>query len=1201
MRGPDGRLIADLNDQLPAIMSGSIYSALTSSLNENLTEYVLLPELINDPPYISQSIFRTSQPNVKPIQFNEPGLQTLFIDEQGVVKVLVGTSFKLRVRASQPPIYNVENGRPTLIVDQAPLPPPPVPGIQVTTGSVESSLIYAWQKDGDDFIRDTDPERVGSSVYVSGTDLNELTFINVSPKFAGTYLCEASNDIGSVESEQITLEVYNPDIDDYFYNNLVNNPYGKDGLDQWLTPDQEFITARLSNTEFKNLSQPWNRDAFGYTVDMMYPRPYHINTYHVKNSNLTNDILQDGYYFTREKFKYKAKGGKAVVNAEYDVELGEIRDYIQGGIYGIDGVRAVFGAYLGNAISAYKYTILSALADFRSSKAIVDVTQPRASLANSLLAGVPTLSETVVVTITEYDNETPLISQILDVSNNSTITSAGYAVYDPWYTRLEQANSQNIQLIQSGPNATLGNTKEEKILWVVDNLMDYPAKSYIPTFAQYAEWNKVVIDKLDFRTNKIRISVHFFINNDVLNDTTGKLLDESEDCFEFNTWELLAQAGKFPQRYPQDFFSASINNQPPQLISVYELNRLNYGNNEPIKNYVPVLGNSRALVTGVNLVLIPLESTQPSKIDYYTKTILEPNVNPTVYSAVDAGVGPMGPALLPNYETNYIGVHLMNVWRLPHRIYDTLDTGAPLFSDNLSSIHHAAPEISSLTSVSTFKYAPLSLSGTGQGNQSNTFNISDDYRGNWQYTALDDMIDAIDSGSVEVIYYKGARADITKGALPDLKGILRSGILSFVGDGLINTIPTNYTRSFVSNIQDFKRNLGFYFDFEVKKHGYPTTATDSASLFMAWKLPDPYWAAPKISHKHNLLQNIAYDYVLATSQTQTQPQSQNTASIVATGYWNISWDQGGYEDQIYYNSINQYVLANGQFNADLITLNTTYTVDNNQLTSVYGEDVLHKTSSFVSFKLQDYHKEDDHYVVGLEGWEADPNGGTEPTEYYYWRIFPHRIHYHSLAGNFYTQQERFNRPEATIAYSGSDGFDIYSEYGHGGPSGTRGAIGLFDQFVSDPNHPYDGYPFYKGWTYDLDTTFAVSATATQVSFWINNTIVHTTPRQIQIPLQQSQPDLKFSARRCLYPPFQGYSPRSVPLNNNPNNLSTVEVRPGLKEVKFGPYNPALTMQNQLTYSLIRDGVLGFGYPVSVQSYPLMYEEAYMSDIVAISY
>ena len=66
MRNPDGTLNGDLNDNIPALTSGSIVRYQSSSLDENQTTYDLLPVIVDRPPTIVASITDTSIPSIKP-------------------------------------------------------------------------------------------------------------------------------------------------------------------------------------------------------------------------------------------------------------------------------------------------------------------------------------------------------------------------------------------------------------------------------------------------------------------------------------------------------------------------------------------------------------------------------------------------------------------------------------------------------------------------------------------------------------------------------------------------------------------------------------------------------------------------------------------------------------------------------------------------------------------------------------------------------------------------------------------------------------------------------------------------------------------------------------------------------------------------------------------------------------------------------
>ncbi len=1202
MRGLDGRLIADLNDNVSATTSGSILPPVTSSLNENFTEYVLLPVPINDPPYIRDSIYDTSSPKIKPIQFNESNTDNLFVDSQGVVKVLVGTSFRLRMRASQPPIYNVENGKPTLIVDRIPLPAPPNPGVGVSFGSPESVIEYAWFKDDSEILNDVDLQRSGSTITTSGPRGEELVFRNVSPNFAGVYTCQASNDIGTVESEQITLEVYNADIEDAFYNNLIPNPYGKEGTDQWSSPNTEFKAAKFTNVPFKDISQPWNRDVFAYTADMLYPRPYHINTYHIKNSNFTEDLLVEGAYFTRDRFKYRVKDGQAIINAECDIDLLEIADYTKGAVYGVEGVRAVFGAYLGNAVSRYRNTITTALAEFRNFRNTVDTTKPRISKENCLLAGVPVLDEKVTVTVVEMDGETPLMSRVYDMTTGTSSNQPGISVVDPWQKRIEQ--TPDIQLYTSGSYISVG-SKEEKLIYIAESVLPYPSQDYIATYAQFAEWNKVVIERLNFKTNKIRITVSFTTSTDLIDERWPKFLDESDECFEASPWEGMALTGKFPQRWPQDYYT----NPDGTGVSVYDLNRLVYGDAVPVKQFYSLLGTPRSLATGFNLVLFPIEKTDPDKVEYFTKTLLEPNINSSSFTAVNTSVSPLTPlaqylASL-DYENHYIGVHLANIWRIPHRVFDVDEQFNQLYSDHLRNVTTVdGPDVATITTISTFKYISGSTSGSPA---SEIYNLIDDPKRNWAFTGLEDLDQDL-SGSVEVIYFSGSMQPVMQGALPDIRGTVQSGILNYLSDGLLATVPSGYVSASILDTETYKRNLGFYFDFEVHKHGRGDLpiGTDTASLFRAWKEPDPQWTVPRIRHKHNLLQDITQDYAniafipappaptppeaeTASGTTNALAPSTGSPSIPGyTSYYTLTWDPIVVQE------------AMNQPNASLPSSQASYLLndtDGGYRLVLLSDQILavdnNVTSSFVRAAMIDYPREANNYntaigdfwrlgaksiLIGLEGYTPGASSFQGPSEYYYWVISRSGLNGYfrgglDLATNSIPNSTPFTDPltgvpEATVLYPGSmnaaaTGSNAYMDAAFSGLDTTALGLEGWGNFVGNGVNNANGYIDWldevytmagyidpiagdmKAWPYTVSDLFEITATNTAVNFILNGNIVHTIDRVSPGSI------LRCAAKHCLT--------NSNTLNSTAGPSSPIS---GLTNVQYGLYDPSVPLSQQ---------------------------------------
>tara|TARA_R110000868_G_scaffold354932_11_gene616211 strand:- start:1739 stop:4825 length:3087 start_codon:yes stop_codon:yes gene_type:complete len=805
MRTLDGRLLADLNDNLPANITGSVDSILISSIDENATTYSLFPERINVAPYISSSIFNTSTPQIKPIQFNEPNRQIMFVDAQGVVKVAIGSSFTLRLIGEQPPILNIENGIPTTYFDQ-------------------TLLTYEWQKDGAAFLSDTDKQRPNSNITVGGVKGNELVFTNISAKFAGTYACVVSNDIGSTESEQVIVEVYNPDIEDIFYKNLVENPYGKTGVDGW-SGDSEFTTGRLSNTKFKNFSQPWNLDLFGYSIDMMYPRPYHINTYHIKNSSFSQDLLQEGYYFTRERFKYALKDGKATIKATYDVDLTSIQEYIQGSIYGIDGVRAVFGCYIGNAITKYRVTMLNALITKRSSKYSLLPNIMRLNILNCLLAGTPKRDEEIRVTIQEFDNETPLLSNG---------TEPGHIVYDAW-TKIDKNPQLNTV---KASDLSPGGTEADKIIVTANSTALYPTASYAPTYGQFVEFNRHVISKLNFKTTKVRINITFDANHDVLTTTARNHLDNSDECFEFVPWEWIQKVNHWPYQ-SKDFETK--NDGSHWDVDGYNTTILNIPKSEPDR-YATLLGFPRAMVTGVNLVLLPIEQATPNKSQYYTDTILSPISSEQVYPKLEPGsteVTKLGAyistLISEGYDYEIVGTYVRNRWNQPtSNRFEDFGNG----------------DLTTRTSVYNFKYdknakpvnpEPFNFSTSViDSNSSTTVNLPSggSNSGVWRVTPMSSADPALSitnnpTEEIIVIYNSGSNKSLVNSNLNQVVGNIQSRLLQF-GKNYITEIPTSFvTQSFTK--RDYLVNMGFYLNLEGEDRGIVSTNTTALNNEDDWK------------------------------------------------------------------------------------------------------------------------------------------------------------------------------------------------------------------------------------------------------------------------------------------------------------------------------------------------------------------------------
>ena len=599
MRNLDGTLDGNLNDNLSAKTSGSVTFVQTSSINENLTQYDLLPVVVNRPPIIVTPVWEASRPQIKSANTANATGNNLYKFEDGNVKVYIGSTFTLKVQAIQPDTYNVENGIPTI---KAP----------------NQDLYYLWRQD-DAIVRTFDTPSLQSAVIVSGSSLR---FERIQPSSAGTYVCEISNDIGSVFSEPITIEVYNPDLDAYFYRNLVQNGNATSDTSNWTANNSDFTRRDLYRGLTVDLKRPNRVDLFGYTIDMMHPRPYQIEPGIIKNVNYEASFFtplgqQDGGYFTRTPYKFEKAGGSFFVKAYQDIDVTEIQDFIRGSIYGIDGVRAVFGCYIGNAILNWIPTRELVLPDSKIDSEKYFLGAPRVSLENFLMAGPGKPIDEVYVTLEEYDNETRLASTVLNEDKSKTTLPRSITLKDPWAKRMPNYYQKKYyEQDKYKLNTTSKGDWVDAVLFTADEL--YPDPNDRPNHGQYMEFNRVVLERLNPKTTKIRITLNFWTNDWKIwqhldYDTTGV-----DRTFELLGWEKNYRKNTFDQvgsSTEVDFIRSIIDKDPKYKD----------------KDYVERWGlcpPPRAAVTGISLALIPIERSNQRSTERYTSTALSLNNKP---------------------------------------------------------------------------------------------------------------------------------------------------------------------------------------------------------------------------------------------------------------------------------------------------------------------------------------------------------------------------------------------------------------------------------------------------------------------------------------------------------------------------------------------------------------------------------------------
>ena len=553
-----------------------------TDLNENLTQYDLLPVLYNDPPIILEALEEASTPQIKPSAAagTLPNGKYMYQFPDGAVKVHTGTLIKLQVLAEQPPILNVENGKLEII-------------------NPKVGLTYTWLVDGKNVPKEEVVSSLRSSRTVSGS---VLTITNMIPRFAGNYTCIVNNDIGSTDGGSVNLDVYNSNIDSYFYTNLVKNPNGELeggllGTSSWNSLQGVMVSKQLGaktiGRKDKSIVADVMTPDFQWTREMLSPRPYQINGGILQNNPLEN--LKS--YFTREKYQYELKGGNTVAQIYQDIELGDLTDHIKGSIYGVSGVSAIVSFYIGNALWVYEPTLEKLSPDESINKDNYNLGAARISLENFANMGPGFVEENAYVTIEEYSN-----SQIVQRQGNVT--------RDPWNRRLGQYSNKVYYpggrgSLQTPDEASQGDNRDRH-LFVADELMPNQNDRY--TYGQYAEFVKIVIPKLNPKTNKIRIIFSIEASSTVA--TIVQSLNKweygssSDGIYYLPNWAGSWPYGSMGTRY----FGSTWDS----LDKPWNFIKANYRVSEPwpaqIEQRVPKQSTSRALATGFNLTLVPDET-----------------------------------------------------------------------------------------------------------------------------------------------------------------------------------------------------------------------------------------------------------------------------------------------------------------------------------------------------------------------------------------------------------------------------------------------------------------------------------------------------------------------------------------------------------------------------------------------------------------
>ncbi len=341
---------------------------------------------------------------------------------------------------------------------------------------------------------------------------------------------------------------------------------------------------------------------------------------------MTDSLLSDkASYFTRSRYKLIKDGGSFLVRAYQDIDVTDLQALIKGGVYGIEGVRAFFSCYIGNATANFIPVKELALTSARGNVQNYVASKPRLSVENFLNSG-PSFGpkELVYVSIEEFNNETRLPSRLLQSDNTIKTQTEKITLMDPWNKGVmnnwsKRAYVNDVYRVGQSPingiDATLLTAQEL-----------YPNESTRFTYGQYAEFNKIVLERLNPNTTKVRITLNFESNDSRLLDYYYPVRGGgSDEPYEVESWEQPFKRHswyKWNGTWDQSVLNLQLGDPKAK--------------DKPYKEVLPTMNEPRGMITALNLSLIPILTQKPQETKYYTDITLKKNN--TAPSTVNSGL-----------------------------------------------------------------------------------------------------------------------------------------------------------------------------------------------------------------------------------------------------------------------------------------------------------------------------------------------------------------------------------------------------------------------------------------------------------------------------------------------------------------------------------------------------------------------------------
>lgn len=450
-----------------------------TSINEDVTTYTLYPLGINSLPIIVDNLGSSFTPLTQ--KEDKPGP---YIDENGVVTISYNNFFRLSVEA-----YNevdIQNG-------------------VVVSGSGAQNLVYTWRKNG--IVLTTT-----NHITIQG---NKLIINSLIGSDSGTYTVDVQNDVGFVTSDAVTLEVIQLTEVEGFYTNLVQNYDASQNVNAWTeisAQGNQVITKKFLN----NLQNTGVGDKSSDSTNYIYPD--HFNKSEINDGTLklnsetsvntplisrgdNTAVLGSLKYFTRRPYLSYLDQGSNRVQFYQDVDLSDYVRYIDGTVGGVEGVEANFQCFVGNCISYFipKKNLQTTSGRIQTDQYCFEQGLPKPRLLVENKEYVEVIAEDcTTVYIEEYQGanlikvHNPINDPYRSTYEKDTITPSNGA--QPYETGF-------LTYKNSDQSTNIGNNLPE----FFEDLGVQPSN-----MGQYVSLRKLQIEKLNRKTNKLRIRIEFF-------------------------------------------------------------------------------------------------------------------------------------------------------------------------------------------------------------------------------------------------------------------------------------------------------------------------------------------------------------------------------------------------------------------------------------------------------------------------------------------------------------------------------------------------------------------------------------------------------------------------------------------------------------------------------------------------------------------